>query len=849
MDFSHQVFQNLRVLKKEYLDFMDDLKGALVILYTSEKILFVNTCAMKTLGYSKEEILKIAPSWLFRDAKVPFVKNTKLKNQDIFLENLKLNKKNGAYIYSRGYFYPVRFEERSAILAVLFENTLEVRLSKLAKELVSLNHELLKAFNQEDFLKKVCEAIGKALEADFVTFCMKDESRTKFFPIVSYGIDFSEIKDIFILLNKIDFPENKNFVFKNITSYNKIKNKPLIQFLKKFDLKNYAIIKILNKQEIFGVIFVMSKFEDFYSEKDAKIFEIINQEISYFAEKLEILRQNLIAREIFRNIEEIVLMFDEKGNLEYLNEHAYRVLEITKKGILKTALYDLKFDFGDKFEHVEKGKTRISKQFLESIIKLPVKYTLPDGREKWFEFNSFTVRLPFESLKYVLIGRDITKEKEFEDIIKSIKYKDDLTGILSFEGFTDEVRKLLEVKEIKAALVVIDLCNFVYINSRYGYSSGDYVFKVIAERLEKIPNSIASRITADTFALFVTGLTEKEEIYKVIEFINQAIKSPVKLENGEQVYLQYNAGIAFYPENGEDFLTLWKNANIALVEARAEGEGAINFFDKEMEEKVDKFLDVYVLIKKAIENNYFTFHYQPYIDVNTLEIKGLEALVRIKTPDGIIHYPGEFIEYLEKSSFLQNFELWALQYIIDVIKQISLNISINICPESLKEEEVFKTILKKIESLNGLGVEVTTRMTIEITERILATNFQLITSILKRLKKHNVRVAIDDFGTGYSSLNYIKNLPIDVLKIDKIFIDDLEKDEKSYKMVKIIIEIAKTFGIKTIAEGVETKSQYDLLKKIGCDYVQGFLIARPMDLETLKVFLKEKPWKERLSSV
>ncbi len=835
-------------LTPECLKLFEVLSNSGIFLYR-DKIVYANDLFCDFVGWSKEELKNFSPLELIPEEHKEFEKKIVEarkggKEFTISYEEFPFKRKDGKVIWSKVGATTVFYEGKPCGLVFVINITPEKKLFNVSQALIELNHYLLQTPGINEFLQKACEILGKTFEVDGTIFGYYDKNQNLFYPVASYKVPFDKIEKFSLTPEELGI-EKRNVIIGSPIDVDTIKNPEIKKFVKEEGFKCFSVIKIFKEKEVFGIFLFLSKIPICFSRGDKKAFEVVQKEISYFTQKLESLRKNLIANEIFRKIEEIVIMFDEDGKIEYMNDHAYRLLELSNKEVIGKFFYELPFVF--KKDKEIKPTQKYSKNMLESFLRLPVKYEFPNGREKWFEMTSLVINLPFEKTKFILIGKDITREKEFEDIIKAIKSTDELTGILSFEGFMSEVVKFIKTsRETKGALIVLDVCDFVYLNSKYGYAKGDIILKTIANELKKIPNSIVGRIVADTFAIFNTGLEEKKDIYKVLDELYRIFQEKIYLDS-ERLPLLFNAGIVFYPDDGKDFTELWKNANIALVEARSSGEGEIKFFDPEMEKGIHRFLGAQELVKNAVLNNLFVFHYQPYFDLENFEIKGLEALVRIKTPDGKIHYPGEFIEYLEKSKYLRDFEIWALNQILKDTGELKIPISFNITPESLKEEKIVEEILERIRKFGkGLGVELTTRITFEITERVLATNLALVTKLLLRLKEMNIKVAIDDFGTGYSSLNYIKELPIDFLKIDKSFVDEVVSNEKSRKMIEIIITIAKTFGIRTIAEGVETKEQFEILKQLGCDYIQGFLFAKPMDKEQLKEFLREKAWLKKV---
>ena len=292
-------------------------------------------------------------------------------------------------------------------------------------------------------------------------------------------------------------------------------------------------------------------------------------------------------------------------------------------------------------------------------------------------------------------------------------------------------------------------------------------------------------------------------------------------------------GIVAFPQDGNTVDELWEKVNLALKSAKNEGPFTIEIYNPEIEEKIKKTLETELLIKKALEEELFVFYYQPYFETETLKLAGLEALVRIRKNKELI-LPNEFIKILENSSYLLKFNFLCFKRNIEKIKEWKIPISINISSQSFKSLDFLKLLnhFKEILSQYPYFLE------LEITEHTLIENIEITKDIIKNIKSFKIKISLDDFGTGFSSLNYLKDFPIDTIKIDISFIKDLVKDTKTYFIVENLINLCRSLNIKVIAEGVETEDQFKLLKKLKCDYVQGYFLSKPLSEEEVKTLLK-----------
>lgn len=292
-------------------------------------------------------------------------------------------------------------------------------------------------------------------------------------------------------------------------------------------------------------------------------------------------------------------------------------------------------------------------------------------------------------------------------------------------------------------------------------------------------------------------------------------------------------GIVAFPQDGNTVDELWEKVNLALKSAKNEGPFTIEIYNPEIEEKIKKALETELLIKKALEEELFVFYYQPYFETETLKLVGLEALVRIKRNNELI-LPNKFIKVLENSSYLLKFNFLCFKRNIEKIKEWKIPISINISSQSFKSLDFLKLLnhFKEILSQYPYFLE------LEITEHTLIENIEITKDIIKNIKSFKIKISLDDFGTGFSSLNYLKDFPIDTIKIDISFVRDLVKDTKTYFIIENLINLCQSLNIKVIAEGVETEDQFKLLKKLKCDYVQGYFLSKPLSEEEVKTLLK-----------
>ena len=426
--------------------------------------------------------------------------------------------------------------------------------------------------------------------------------------------------------------------------------------------------------------------------------------------------------------------------------------------------------------------------------------------------------------------------------IEEIKFRDELTGLLNFSSFSSKIPEFISDAKDLCLLVLLDIHNLTYINQVYGLSSGDGLLKKIGGLLKETfkDTDIIARIAGGEFGLFFRNINKKEDAFIIKNKLDSIFKIPIEIE-GKNILTEINAGAALFPDDAADFKTLYERAGAALFDAKKRNTGDIEFFNPQMAEKAAGFVKAETLVNRALKENLFVFYYQPYFNVSDLSLGGFEALARIKDEKGQVYPPSAFIDYLENSFYIEQFEEYALKTVLKTIKERNVDISLNISAKSFNKPGFMSKILSACYNVGS-------RLTIEITERVLVEDIAKTKMLLNGLKyckaefgeegvcESPLKIAMDDFGTGYSSLLYLKDLPINILKIDISFIRDITRGPKELALVKAIVDLSRDLGLKTVAEGVETQEQLDLLKSLGCDFVQGFLLAKPMPEE--EAFLK-----------
>lgn len=436
---------------------------------------------------------------------------------------------------------------------------------------------------------------------------------------------------------------------------------------------------------------------------------------------------------------------------------------------------------------------------------------------------------------------ELEKEKKK---LKYMAYYDNLTEIANREMLIDRLDYLSSMSEsesINYKLVFIDFKNFKKINDSWGYEIGDFILQEIALRLHKIvdENDLTGRLGGDEFAVIVQREIEMKKFKRYIRKIKRELERKYKYENRE-ITLSCNLGISSFPEDGINSKEIIRSADIAMYKAKNSLEKEIEFFARDMEKDVIAGVQMEDSLKKAIKNEEFHLLFQPQYKTDGKKLRGFEALIRWHSPELGTISPGRFIPVAEQTGLIKEIGNWVLRTAIRKFKKMENQfsqlpvLSVNISVVQLTEAdfvEQIKTIISE-EGLAGFKLE------FEITESLFISDQEYVVDVLYKLKDLGITIAMDDFGTGYASLSYLQHIPIDILKIDKSFIDLISQRPASEKMmVPPIIEMAHQWGIEVIAEGVENVEQLHYLEDQNCDFLQGFLLNKPLsEYQITKVF-------------
>ena len=463
-----------------------------------------------------------------------------------------------------------------------------------------------------------------------------------------------------------------------------------------------------------------------------------------------------------------------------------------------------------------------------------------DGRHIAVEIVAKTVRTNDE-VSRIGVVRDLTARKQAEARIQYLAHHDMLTGLPNRAYLTERLGTILALARRHGTLVAImfiDLDNFKTINDSLGHHVGDVLLKEVAVRIKGVLREadLVSRLGGDEFLVILADFAAPQDAATVAEKLLQAISAPIGLE-GREVCTNASIGISVFPRDGDNADDLIRNADAAMYSAKAHGRGHSRFYTPDLSDAASETLARESRLREALRRGEFVLHYQPQLRVGDLRLAGIEALVRWRHPQRGLVDPSEFIEFAEAHGLIDDIGQYVLGEACRQNKAwqaagfAALPISVNVSAAQFRRGDLVAGVKRVLQEtgLEGRYLE------LELTESLLMDQ-EVVGTTLAGLRAIGVRITIDDFGTGYSSLSYLKRYPIDKLKIDRSFIDDLGTDADDRAIAIAIINLAKTLKLTALAEGVERQEQLDFLHAHGCDEFQGYLAGNPVPADEFSAF-------------
>lgn len=460
--------------------------------------------------------------------------------------------------------------------------------------------------------------------------------------------------------------------------------------------------------------------------------------------------------------------------------------------------------------------------------------------------SSFPVEYVISSIKEsdeivgeVVTFKDITQRKQMEAEIKYHAYFDSLTDLPNRILLKDRLSQGITHAQIhneKLAVLYLDLDRFKLINDSLGHSFGDHLLRHVAERLSLcVPKgATVSRQGGDEFTIYLPNIKCENEVLKVVHLVVDSFREPFQLLDNE-IYIKTSIGISLFPDNGDTTETLIKNADTAMYKSKEISGNSYHFFSEGMDTRTFESVKLENALYRALDHGELVIHYQPQIDYISHQIVGVEALLRWNHPEKGLIAPDQFIPIAEETALIIPIGEWVLRESCRQLKEWHdqgyplLSVAVNLSARQFEQNNLFAMVTNVLDEV-GLSPEY---LHLELTENLIIKNKDLTLKTMKELKGLGIKIAVDDFGTGYSSLGYLTSLPIDTLKIDKSFLQDVTNDDDNAAITNTIITLAQNLNLSVIAEGVETKQHVEFLSARDCYLMQGYYFSRPMKAEDI----------------
>lgn len=535
---------------------------------------------------------------------------------------------------------------------------------------------------------------------------------------------------------------------------------------------------------------------------------------------------------ILIEMNEWLIIYNDLLEIEYINPYAEEISGFTKDEVIHKK--DTMFWNGQDANKVISNQ--IKQLSLEkSKFRGIVTYTSKTGSVFYL---AVTFKAIFNEDKqishYICIGKDVTDTKHLEEKLHKMSYYDETTGLPNQNTFLKRIYKNIgQESNSKFSIILMDVSQMSHINNTYGLDSGDIVLREIGGRIQKIlgKEHLLTKLNGDVFGVLLMDMASKESCANWLDKVFEELNKPIKLSKG-QVYVQLNVGVSFYPKDATNAGDALNKAQIALSKSKESlNNNKYSFYTETIQKEVQGRMLLENDMHKAVDNQEFIVYYQPFIDLQTKEVVGLEALIRRRQEDGKIIGPGQFMELLEQMKLIDQVGLFVVEEVCKQIQQwrqkkhTIVPVAINLSSAQFKDPCLARNI-KDI--LDKYQIE-TKWISLEITETVAMEDVEIVQNTLQEFKDYGFSISIDDFGTGYSSFSYLKRFIFNHLKIDISFVREITRNLSDRVIVEAIISMAKSLGLATIAEGIETQEQLDIIEQMGCQMGQGYLWDRPME--------------------
>jgi diguanylate cyclase (GGDEF)-like protein/PAS domain S-box-containing protein len=530
------------------------------------------------------------------------------------------------------------------------------------------------------------------------------------------------------------------------------------------------------------------------------------------------------------------IVFHERGVVVDINQACANLIKLPIEKIIGTNV--LSYVAPESLETVTSNiRSGFERPYEGNVIR-------HDGTKISVEFIGRVLNYEGKTHRMTVV-RDVSERKAAEARIQFLAHHDSLTHLPNRALLMDRIQILLSAARrhgTMMAVAFIDLDHFKSVNDSLGHYAGDELLKRIAMRLQSCvrASDLVGRLSGDEFLVVMTDLRVAEDTAPIIEKISAAINVPFSFET-ESISVSSSIGISVFPKDGETADSLIRAADMAMYLAKERGRNNFQYFTPNLQQSASASLNLESRIRLAIKQLEFVLYYQPEVLSKTGKPSAVEALIRWMHPEQGLLGPDKFIGLAEHRGLIMPIGRWVIEEAIRQARAwrdagVSVPIAVNLSAAQFKQKDLVEHIIGELDK-NGLSGEM---LELELTESLFMEDVATTTKTLHRLKDLGITLAVDDFGTGYSSLSYLKRYPIDKIKIDKSFIRDIPGDNDNITITRAIINLAESLNLRVVAEGVETAEQMEFLEHLNCDYIQGFLISRPLPPSDVFTWLSKR---------
>jgi diguanylate cyclase (GGDEF)-like protein/PAS domain S-box-containing protein len=541
-------------------------------------------------------------------------------------------------------------------------------------------------------------------------------------------------------------------------------------------------------------------------------------------------------KSFIENIFELTLITDQNGYIQYSSASVAQVLSLFPHKLVGQKIQEFVHpDDLPELNHLLTGEKHSE--------NTTVRLQHLDG--SWRDLSLSALRLPTGEIILNTSEHDIFKTLESK--LQNLSRRDKLTGLLNREGFYEGMEQALVRRQEheRMGVLLIDLDNFRVMNNSLGHDMGNKLLIAVSERLRRCirENDLLARLGADEYAILLNPLKRMDEPEIIAKRVLHSLKSPFRLE-GKEVFVTCSIGVALDESGQCDAPEFMRRADLALIRTKTSSKNSYHIYLNEMDGQAQQRIRIEAELHQALEQKQFELYYQPKLELSSHQIYGFEALLRWHHPQNGLVSPNDFIPIAEESGMIVPIGRWVLEQACHQIYRWNtqgnlpreLVMSVNLSPKQFKNGRIYDDIVACLEKTGAKPHW----LQLEITESLLMENSEEIKETLGKMKKLGLQISIDDFGKGYSSLSYLQSFPVDTIKIDRLFTSKITEDKASKSIIEAILMLGKSLNLVVVAEGIETAHEMGELVSIGCQYGQGYYLAKPMPYQSIEELLKEK---------